>query len=609
MASDTRNQTTRKKPKGKKASDNGSAKKQKQNAGLTWTQVIEDWDNWTKKLVSRTTIDPLTKFSTIEQPVHLWGFHSQLDSSTVSFISECERIGNGKKPKDKDAIQSGIDRWLQKPISQWDLDTAVGLLSACKSFPQLTQVIEPKSAQQLLQTLIATTQPDCRIDLERQPLVAQLIHGELALRLASMFGGLLPNEITDDAHQAIRFAISELLDSNGLPQAKLVDDFHALVACWIRCAILAKAMRSKLLDATTKQTFHNALQQLFRMTRKNGTPIFSDKHEGQFQSQLYAAATHVANSTKLKNISKLVLPRVSGRQREAISHKSLPESTDYSEWSEVALLQSKWLRDCPKVAVVFDQRRTRLEISCGPTIVSGLWDLHLSLNGELLAPEADIAVVCWHSDDDCDLLELEVRYAHDIVVQRQILLSREDAFVFLADAVISKGPQAQETIEYHSTLPISVNKMFIAETETTEGFIVGKKRLAAVLPLSLPEWRSACRHGSQQLLSGNRLQLSQRFTGCGYFPTFIDMNLNRIKKPLTWRQLTVAERLEIVPGSVAAAFRAQVNDSQWLFYRSLTEPRNRSFFGVNVACEFYSADFEDGETTEILSIADTEDED
>jgi hypothetical protein len=42
-----------------------------------------------------------------------------------------------------------------------------------------------------------------------------------------------------------------------------------------------------------------------------------------------------------------------------------------------------------------------------------------------------------------------------------------------------------------------------------------------------------------------------------------------VKRPLTWRRITVAENLALVPREVAAAYRVQVGREQWLFYRSL----------------------------------------
>jgi hypothetical protein len=37
---------------------------------------------------------------------------------------------------------------------------------------------------------------------------------------------------------------------------------------------------------------------------------------------------------------------------------------------------------------------------------------------------------------------------------------------------------------------------------------------------------------------------------------------------------------------MAAGYRVQVGHDQWLLYRALDEPRNRTLLGCNVSCEF-----------------------
>ena len=76
-----------------------------------------------------------------------------------------------------------------------------------------------------------------------------------------------------------------------------------------------------------------------------------------------------------------------------------------------------------------------------------------------------------------------------------------------------------------------------------------------------------------------------------YCPLLLDLKPRRSKHNRTWRQLTVAESLEIVPRDLAVGFRAQSGRDQWLFYRSLGRPGNRSVLGYNVAGEFAAGRF------------------
>ncbi len=68
-------------------------------------------------------------------------------------------------------------------------------------------------------------------------------------------------------------------------------------------------------------------------------------------------------------------------------------------------------------------------------------------------------------------------------------------------------------------------------------------------------------------------------------------------------RLTVAESLEVVPSDVAVGYRVQCGDDQWVVYRSLKEPANRTVLGQNTAAELFVARFfRTGECEELLAI-------
>jgi hypothetical protein len=61
--------------------------------------------------------------------------------------------------------------------------------------------------------------------------------------------------------------------------------------------------------------------------------------------------------------------------------------------------------------------------------------------------------------------------------------------------------------------------------------------------------------------------------------------------------LTVAQQLRIVAPQIAAAYRIQVGSSQWVLYRSMSEPAVRTFFGRQLISDFYCARFDRDEQT------------
>ena len=89
-----------------------------------------------------------------------------------------------------------------------------------------------------------------------------------------------------------------------------------------------------------------------------------------------------------------------------------------------------------------------------------------------------------------------------------------------------------------------------------------------------------------------------------YAPLFVDLDPARKRKALTWRRLTVAENLRIVPADMAVAYRVQIGKQQWVFYRSFTTEGNRTFLGLNFTSEFLAARFDaSGETETLIDIA------
>jgi hypothetical protein len=123
------------------------------------------------------------------------------------------------------------------------------------------------------------------------------------------------------------------------------------------------------------------------------------------------------------------------------------------------------------------------------------------------------------------------------------------------------------------------------------------------MPLGLPEWRGATRNGALRMCEEG-LELEHRTEAPAAFaPLIFDLEPRRLNKPVTWRQLTVAEELAIQPPHVASAYRAQFGKKQWLIYRSLAPPANRTVLGHNLCSEFLCGRFDrDGDVRGLVEI-------
>jgi hypothetical protein len=323
-------------------------------------------------------------------------------------------------------------------------------------------------------------------------------------------------------------------------------------------------------------------------------------------AELFDAALLLVDDPEDVAIADQVLPGRKASRVKSERKTFFPDSADHSAWSRVSILRPSWLRGGPQLVVAYGDQTMRTELNCErETIWSGAWETRIVADGTLLEPQSNWEEVCWHTDDDVDYLELQLEMSDDWRIQRQFVMAREDRFLFVADAIVGS---ATAEIEYTSCLPLSQPLRFAPEDETREGTLIGPRRaLARVLPLATPEWRT--------LHSGGELNTSQ--TGlCHvhkmqarrmYAPLFIDLDRRRCKRPLTWRRLTVAERLEIVDAETAVAYRVQIGGEQWVFFRSLTPADSRTFLGQHIHDEFYAGRFErDGEVGELISINDVQ---
>jgi hypothetical protein len=287
----------------------------------------------------------------------------------------------------------------------------------------------------------------------------------------------------------------------------------------------------------------------------------------------------------------------------------------YREAAKIALLRRE--RKTPHDQLLVDFRGPQLftELqAAGQTVWSGDWRWQASVDDQPLAADGTWEEVCWHTDRDVDYLELELPLSAGWKLGRQMLLAREHNFLYLADALIGNDaeaaakstgtPAAAPVIRYRSTLPLAPGVQFEPAKETREGWLTAKKRkLASALPLALPEWRAEfC--AAEWHACGSELSLEFAAQGRNvYAPLFFDLSRTRFRQPLTWRRLTVAESLEIVPRDRAVGYRVQVGDWQWLFYRSLVQPGNRTLLGQNYSTEFVACRINrNGTTEDILEI-------
>jgi hypothetical protein len=249
----------------------------------------------------------------------------------------------------------------------------------------------------------------------------------------------------------------------------------------------------------------------------------------------------------------------------------------------VAIIRTGWDRRSVRVMLDYRHPVPRLEIAVGDRLlVDGPWQWEAWADGRAVEPEAGWTVSCWESDRKATFLEITAPLGGGRQIERQVVVLPRDGIVLLADAVTSSASAA--ALRYRGILPLAASLDAEAAAETCEVIVADTRPRMLALPLAISEWRAG--GGGELRADSGTLVLSQAGSTRLYAPMWLDCDPRRIGRPLTWRQLTVADTRIILPRHQAAGFRVQAGLDQWLVYRALDAARNRTVLGCNVSCEF-----------------------
>ncbi len=554
--------------------------------------LSEGWDAWIRHLSERT------------RPVHpdellpggelslCWGFSPRYRS----------RLADIPLPsRSAEDAELWVLGWLGEVAGgTLGVEYALDALVLARRLPQLAKRLSADAWFALLAHLMDASGEAGSIDGEEQPLLAQLLAGELPLTLAYLFPELKPcRALAGEARRVLSGGTADLLDGDGLIHGRHFSLMRPLLACWTRCLALGGRMKRHGFTAAAQHQYKLMTRHAIRFARHDGSAMLgSPGWDGD--SHVLRSALALTGSVKDRAIAALALP-AAGQIGERRPNGALPEAAAHSEWASVALLRADWSKSAERLAVVYPGQSVQIELACGKEVLlNGPWDLEVTRDGERLAPESEWEQVCWVSDDDIDYLELEIELGGGVRVQRQMALAREDRFLFLADAVLG---ERRGKLEYRASLPLPPEVEFETAKESREGCLKSAKRRALVLPLALAEWRSLWAAGKLQATAAGVQLTHAAEAPCLYAPLLFDLDRRRFTRPFTWRRLTVAESLETVPDEVAVGYRVAVGGSQWLVYRSLAPKANRTLLGHNLSTEALIARFDSsGEVEPLIEV-------
>ncbi len=560
---------------------------------------------------------------------HAFGEAADPDHGTM-FLKELQRcLGRGKSSAKSN---SRISRLVARELAS-SRDTPASPLALLRWLTVLT-TLGPKLSDGVLFTLwrkvleaslaaeldrghpiqhgdaVPEADDGCGVD-DRQLLVA----GELSWRIGLCFSDLRgAGKLRKAGRRCLRDGLESLTDGDGTPHAGALHRLPLTLAVLTRSTAAGNAAGEPLWSSHAAERFESLISRAAGLCHADGRIALSNGASFA-PASLLRTASQIAGLSKREPSARRLLslpddsPLSGQRNRKRPAHAGLhknsalrkrlpsfdakaPPSTQ-SDWAELACLRNNWLMGADRCVIAHHQTRPQICLTAFErTLIDGDWQPDLRVDGKPVALDGEWSCVCWFSDKDADYLELQ-QDAEGVTVTRQVMLSRTDHWLFLADAAVAA--QA-ETIELTTQLPLAERVECKAARWSRELRLSRQKLKATVYPLALDQQRVLHAHGSLEARAGELL-LRQQATGAAvYAPLLIDWSPERRRaserRQFEWRRLTVAEDGVILGADAATGFRLRVGKHQWVFYRSLvTGETARTVLGHHTRHETVIAEF------------------
>lgn len=491
-------------------------------------------------------------------------------------------------------------QWLETPEPDQQFHDFLALGWAYV-LPTATRFLEADLWWALTEELFTLAESSVETALNaEEPLSQQWLAAELPFILSLQLPELgLSEVLADQAFDVLHQGFDQWTDGEGLPAAAYYPSLRMLLACWTRCRQLLRW--HPVLDWTTEAETQLAwlLRRAAELTRSDGSAMLA-REPSVLEADLFYDALNETDLLEVVIPSAMLWDNTQSALVPETLEPNQEEPANYSEWSELGWLRATWRHEDPAWLALHHRPQLLVELNAyGITWLSGAWTAEVQVEGNRLEldPWYDWEHQLWLNDEDVSYLELQRGLSDELVLQRQMLLARKDRFLLLMECVLGKTAQP---LQLRSTLPLAPQVELISMERANERLLVHGRRVLRVVPLSLSEWQSERRVGHLSY-SDEGLQLTQHSMGPGLCAAWwIDLDTRRANRFVTWRHLTVAqERSALVPGQ-AVGYRLQVGKKNWVFYRSLIDPANRTFLGINLTTQFLAARFLRKGTTETL---------
>lgn len=463
----------------------------------------------------------------------------------------------------------------------------------------------------------------CELTSDRRLLVT----GELPWLLSQLFADLDGvTEFKQLGQQALRNELIEQTDGDGTPSAGLLPVLPRWLASLTRSVEVGAIVGEPLLEGEARFRFEDVITKSVALLDRAGN-MLGDTNGVVIRDAKTTAGRLVPmllRGAELAGLDELSLAAESLRFRQHVANggskdkfhsetfSETPEErlivtdTDLpatqSDWASWACLRNWWHATANTAIVRHDGPNVHLQLSLlGVPVIDGEWDMSVRLDGQRLTWTEGWKCSCWSSDTDMDYIELQLDVPDGPMLCRQVMLSRKDHFLVLADSVAKAGRQR---IDLESTLPLRRGVRTKSGKATREIRLAASDVKVRCFPLALPDDRLHSTIGEFDAALG-ALRLAQASSSESlYAPLVLDWSPERASLDAEWRTLTVTEEGRKVAPWEAAGHRLRLGKLHLVVYRSLhTSEDFRAVLGLHTDKESVIARFDDkGYVLPIVSI-------
>lgn len=524
------------------------------------------------------------------------------------------------------ATAKSVGTWISKQLPKASFDPYVALVSAgwIHALPNVGRDIPPSMWIDVLQSIMTQVDRAWSESSEDGVFPWLIWSCEIPLALAkqlSHLGG--KDRIVSDSLNRIAELLEESADSPAQVLHRGGLDLRAIIGSLVRSRWAANEVGARKWYPPQRKALSKLILHAVSLADANGLQLLFDEADSKFDSDFWLSAYELAEQTKKltttmccalpDQVGKALGEKPSKLRKESANDAIMWKPSHYCDQSSIVTMRKTWREKGNRAAVDFSSDVIWLDLlgADGSRIFSGDWDLSVEKDGKELTIENAWEEVCWFSDDDVDYLELECSIDDVCKVQRQIMLMRNEGMFFTADALMASS---NANWKLRSTFDLVNGLALKQDQDTTECKLVRERGedeqdpVALMLPVSLPEWKRSKSNGSIRQV-GDKLEITSQIVGSRIYSPMV-FALNKLRKPMayTWRQLTVAEDLRIQPREVAEAYRLQINQEHWVFYRSLTPCTRRTVMGLHLNNEFYAGRFSpsDGQFEAMIEVSQDE---